>query len=300
MKSMWIVVLLALASCKGGSAEKQKKAPATATKPLPGTEGMQKLLDGVGRAAKPNAGTHVALGELFGKGGMLGGGPALGAGVVGASGKPVAADDGTNPATETDEPATPVALPPPASAGGGCAEVAKRIGDVALAKGLAELGNDAEARKLGEPMIRDLVTAMVPQLEQACMQQSWPQQLNDCILTAADADALGDCERHVTPAMRDAAAKAPSAPEIPRPTTPAPVWNGGNDCAAVGAHTAALAEWEVSGAPDAIRASAAELVAQIKPAVEQTCTASGWNDTVRACILGAASLEAVNACGASQ
>jgi hypothetical protein len=304
--SMFIIaVALAAPACKKSEPAKQQPATETAAaKALPGTESVQKLLSGVGKSAAPSAGTTLALGGILGKGGMLGGTPAQGMGVVGATptnapaggAKPIAIDDDA-----TDDPvaAAPVdiKLPPAAAAGGDCTAVATRIGAIMIATAEAQLGNDAETRKIAEPMIRDAAKAVQTELDRECTAQSWPKDLKDCLLTASDATTLQGCEKFVTQAMKDAAAAAPAA-HAPRPTTPAPKSTGRNDCGAVGAHTAAITEWELSVAPPDLRASAADLITQMKSAVEQQCTQGAWSESVRTCVVGAGSMTDLNACSA--
>jgi hypothetical protein len=296
--SIFILAVALAPACK--KAESEKPQPTTqAGKALPGTESVQKLLAGVGKSAAPSASTTLALGGILGKGGVLAGAPAQGMGVVGATptnapaggAKPVAIDD------DADATAPVVIkLPPPAAAGGDCTAVAARIGAIMIATAEAQLGTDAEARKIAEPMIRDAAKSVQTELERECTAQSWPKNLKDCLLTASDAQALQGCETFATQAMKDAAAAAPAA--APRPTTPAPKSSGGNDCAAVGAHTAAITEWELSVAPPDLRASAADLIAQMKAMVEQQCTQGAWPESARTCVVGASSMTDVNACSA--
>jgi len=287
--SIFILAVALAPACNNESAKPQPTKEAIAGKALPGTESVQKLLAGVGKSAAPSASTTLALGGILGKGGALGGAPAQGMGIAGA--KPVALDDDADTVAPVD-----IKLPPPAAAGGDCIAVGARIGEIMIASAEAQLGTDAEARKIAEPMIRDAAKSVQTELARECTAQSWPKDLKDCLLTASDAQALQGCEKFATQAMKDAAAAAPAA--APRPTTPAPKSTGGNDCAAVGAHTAAITEWELSVAPPDLQASAADLIKQMKTMVEQQCTQGAWPESARTCVVGASSMTDVNACSA--
>jgi len=134
------------------------------------------------------------------------------------------------------------------------------------------------------------------------------------VLTTTDIDALDACEKFVTPEMK---AKMDSAegilgggdePEEPgegggagagaAPKGPAPTWDGAsNDCAAVGDRVVALAMWQMSGDEDTA-AAAAGMMGQIKDEVVKSCKEANWPEAARVCILKAASIEAMDACGA--
>jgi hypothetical protein len=332
MNKKWIVVAFAgalVAGCSGCKSHSKKSKPETkpqvgAIKPLPGTEAVQSLLTGVGKSATPSQGTAVALGGLFGKGGVLGSGPSLGMGVTGSTGAgtgakpvepttPTTADEpsGVEPDTtygggddsaEATATTPPVNVPPPAAAGGDCRAVAARVGDLARAMMDAQLASiDAEARAQTEEMVKATLASIPPMIEHACTQQQWPQELKDCVLTGTSLEALQTCDRYVTPQMRAAAeAQATAAQTGARPTTPAPVWTkAASDCTATAEHAVALAEWELSAAPDEIRANGTAMLPQIRSAVEDACTAGAWPAQTRTCILQSSSVEAMNACTAA-
>ena len=311
-----IAVALVAPGCqKSEPATTKQAAPAKA---LPGTEAVQKLLSGVGKSATPSSGTALALGDILGKAGTVGGGPARGMGLAGGTtpvksgpgaGDPVGPrdDDPTAKPVDPDNadvaspPATTavdIKLPPAQAAGGDCTAVSSRVAAIMIAAGEAQLGDDAEARKIAEPMLRDAATAVRTEIDKQCTAQAWPQNLKDCLLTASDAASLQGCERFATQAMKDAAAGAAPTLVAERPTTPAPKWTGGHDCSAAGAHTAAILDWELSVAPPDVRASAADLVAQLKAGVELQCTSTPWPDDVRKCVVAAGSMDELNACSA--
>jgi len=83
-----------------------------------------------------------------------------------------------------------------------------------------------------------------------------------------------------------------------QPTTPPPAWDGAStDCAATARQAVAIAEWQMSAAPADLRGSTADLLPQLQAGVEQACTAAGWSESQRRCVLTAPSIEAMNACG---
>jgi hypothetical protein len=97
---------------------------------------------------------------------------------------------------------------------------------------------------------------------------------------------------------RAEAAAANQAPAMAQPTTPPPAWDGAStDCAATARQTVAIAEWQMSAAPADLRGSTADLLPQLQAGVEQACTAAGWSEPQRRCVLTATSIEAMNACG---
>jgi hypothetical protein len=291
---------------KSKPAESAKAAAAkSAAKPLPGTEKVQSLLRDVGKSASPSAGTATALGGIFGKTGVLGGGPSMGEGFTGGGsddGGDKKNDDGDIAIADEPKPTPPpnVVIPPPVASGGDCVAVAKRITDLGRAMATAELGDlEPDMKKQMEDMIESTIGGMEQMVRDACTAQAWPTELKDCLLTAPDFASLQACERFVTPAMKAEAEKmaAEMTGPAPRPTTPAPVWTGASsDCTAVATHAAAILEWELSAAPDAQRDLAADLIPQVRSSVEDMCKAASWPDTVRTCILKAASSDALSTC----
>jgi hypothetical protein len=295
---MSIVIALALAGCSCSKKADREPAPTPSKtgRVLPGTEAMQRLLPSVGRAAAMKPGTATALDDLFGKGGVLGGGDSMGLGLAGASADSKAPASAKPVATGADPTPRVAVKLTPASAGGDCAAVGKRLGELVRAMTEAELqGADPQARDMVAGVIEGSVTMVAQSVEAACAQQAWPRELVDCLLTGADLAALQACERHATPAMR-AAANAPQ-PAVAHPTTPAPTWSGGaDDCAAVAAHAAALVAWELTAAPAEAQQTGRDLLATMTSGVEDACTTGGWPEDQRRCVLRASSLDALNAC----
>jgi hypothetical protein len=214
-----------------------------------------------------------------------------------------ASDADLDPADSDPPPPvqTPVDLPPPMAAGGDCHAVATRVGDLARATMDAQLASvDPEARAMAEPMVKDTIAQIPTMIEASCTAEHWPQALEDCVLTAASIDALQACDRFVTPEIR-AQAEAAAASQLPplvQPTTPAPRWDGASaDCAATARQAVAMAGWQLSAAPADVRATSADLLPQLQAGVETACTAGAWSEAQRRCVLTAASIEAMNACG---
>jgi hypothetical protein len=315
LMALTIASWFALAGCREGSRD-ERPGPARSvdtpaktvdTPPtvgggsvIPGSDSIRSLLGNAGRKAAPSGSTVSGVGGLFGKSGPLAL-PVGGAGPVPGAPAAVPTSEGGEPPAAP--PAPPVTLPPPASAGGDCAAVARRVGAIARAQIDAQLaGLDEETRRATAEMVEGMVAELPAQVQAACEQQAWPQELRDCVLTASDVDALQGCERFATPEMRkaaEAAANDTSSSPAPAPQGPPPRWDGASsDCAAVGAHVVALARWQISGAPEAQRGMAEEMLPTIGDQVAGACDMGSWSEDARRCMLEAQSLEAVDACAA--
>jgi hypothetical protein len=201
-----------------------------------------------------------------------------------------------------ENPFAGITLPPAMAKGGGCQEVADRIEQIIVVMFQAQVGEmDAETKKLVEAQMGDAIPQMKAQMLQMCEAQHWPQELKDCVLTAATPGDLEGCEQYVTEEMKNSEMTGgidePTEPaEPPPPEQPAPAWSGGDDCGAVGQRIVQLAINQAGDMPDDQKKMMEEAMAEAASQIVDACTQGQWSAEVRTCFLKSGTIQDAEVC----